>query len=283
MADNADSDLPAVVVRFDWDDVLLWLLVALAAHRVGSLLWHRLKRPPPPPIPVDAWRSDMLIVLRRPMSQTAVHVDLVRLVDRVRLDGAAMRDVLHCFDALLRAFDSPSVADRASSIVHGRLGSVAGSADFLPGAINQLFRDEAELFHSLRSSAVLRASVNQGVLAPPFIVLRQRFAAAAAPLDRLRFKNEPRSWSIEIFSADDDEPGEPVRVEHRRVFECDLFDSPDAAEPSLRFTFAMQLSVALSGAALDEFGIECGTSELVFATPCAAALRQRIEQLIRLH
>ena len=274
------------VVRFDWTDVLLWVLVAMAVHRAGRMLWQRRRqwswwRWREAADAAEAWRSDMLIVLRRPMSQTAVHVDLVRLVERVRLDGAAMSDVLQCVDALLRAFDAPDVADRTSRLVHARLEPVAASTDFLPGAINLLFRDEAELFHSLRSSAVLRASVNQGVLAPPFIVLRQRFARAAAPLDRLRFKNEPRSWSIDIFSAD--EPAEPVRVEHRRVFECDLFDSPDAAAPSLRFTFAMQLSIALRGAALDEFGIECVTSELVFATPCAPALRHRIEQLIRLH
>jgi hypothetical protein len=293
------SDEHVKVVVFGWSDALLLLLIGLSAVRLGKMLYRRVSAPATASeSSSSSWRSDMLIVLRRPMPQTAVHVDIVRLADRVRVDGTAMRDALHCFDVFLRLFDgngadesddddeqaaSASPFKRAVVAVRQRLDPLRSSPDLLPGAISTLFRDEAELFHSLRSSAVLRASVNQGVLAPPFILLRQRFASAAAPLNLLRFRNEPRSWSIDIFTDASTADPEPLRVEHRRVFECELFDTPESRAPSLRFTFVMQLSIALSGAALDEFGIECTTSELTFATQCSKALRERIEELIQIH
>jgi hypothetical protein len=292
------TDEHVKVVVFGWSDALLLLLIGLSAVRLGKMLYRRVSAPASTS-ESSSWRSDMLIVLRRPMPQTAVHVDIVRLADRVRVDGAAMRDALHCFDVFLRLFDGNGADDsaddgdddaasaspfkRAVAAVRQRLDPLRSSPDLLPGAISTLFRDEAELFHSLRSSAVLRASVNQGVLAPPFILLRQRFASAAAPLNLLRFRNEPRSWSIDIFTDASTADPEPLRVEHRRVFECELFDTPESRAPSLRFTFVMQLSIALSGAALDEFGIECTTSELTFATQCSKALRERIEELIQIH
>jgi hypothetical protein len=276
-----DADDIVLVYQVQWHDVLLAILVVLTIRTLVQKFLCR-RRHSLPPTTVPSWRQDLLLVLLRPLALTAVHVDIVRLVDRVRLDGVAFVDVAALFAALLRRFDQTRYADVMPAILD-HLEPVAASPDFMALALARLFRERAALFDSLRSTAVLRASVNQGVLAPPFIVLRQRFALASEPpLSGVRFRNEPRSWSIDIFSADDADRRDPIRVEHRRVFECDYFDAPDAPAASLSFSFALHLSVALRGDALDEFGIECRTSDLQFSTPCSDRLRRRIAELTAL-
>jgi hypothetical protein len=283
-----DDDVVADDVRIyelQWHDVLLLILVVLALRKLIQMVCcrHRRHRDPAAHSVTTAWRSDLLIVLQRPLARTAVHVDVVRLVDRVRLDGAAFANVEALLTALLRRFD-PARCDQVLPTIRAQIEPVATSPDFMAVALGRLFHSQAPLFEQLRATAVLRASVNQGVLAPPFIVLRQRFASATeAQLSGVRFRNEPRSWSIDIFSADDADRHDPVRVEHRRVFECDFFAAPDAPAPALSFTFVLHLSIALRGDAFDEFGIECRTSDLQFSTPCSDQLRRRIAELTALH
>jgi hypothetical protein len=52
----------------------------------------------------------------------------------------------------------------------------------------------------LRTVAVLRASTNQGVLAPLFIALRRSFAGSPEFSD-VKFNNEARSWLINIETS----------------------------------------------------------------------------------
>jgi hypothetical protein len=274
--DDADDSELLLVFQLQWDDFLLLALILVATFQLCRFGLRRCCRRRNNQ---SAWRNDMSIVLNRPLNRTSVHVDVVRLFDRVRLEGAAFRDVSSLLAATLRQFDEDQ-CDDVIRLIDVYLAPVAPSADLSAIELARLFREHAARFAALRSSAVLRASVNQGVLAPPFIVLRQRFATDSDPvLSLVRFRNEPRSWTIDISTRDDQ-----VDIKHRRVFECEYFSDADAKTAQLSFTFVLQLDIRLHGATtLDQFDIQCRTADLTFATACDDKLQRRIATLIELH
>lgn len=160
--------------------------------------------------PTLVWREHLLGVLQRPMKKSAVHADLLRLSDRLLVDGQSF------LAAASTTVESIASRDRSLAIVESLLDKLdAGfeSGGFSLADVRREFRDAlnhaqrdaseqllnlfATLPTTLRTLAVLRAATNQGVLAPSFIAVRRHFASDQRFAD-VRFNNEPRSWSLAI-------------------------------------------------------------------------------------
>jgi len=287
------------------------------------------------------WKSHLPRVLQRQIESSAVHIDLPRLSDRIKINGLDSLSLSPSFQQ--KSSIKSSVSSSASSttddqdddepndeIVKQRVVAIVSTllddldnenvpkkqyCQQLEEAMSTHIDTDAILnvlktFDSnLKTLSVLKASTNQGVMAPAFIALRRSFASSPS-LKSIRFANQPRSWQINVntcatqtlselkdkkFSFNSNVKPESVeqyfikcerivRIDHCRQFECFEFKE-NTKEYSIHVTFDLIVNILLglpdeSFKNISDIAFHCQVENIKFVTPVSDEFKTTLKQAI---
>jgi len=211
----AENEVTVASVEFS--DAVLLILMILATLKLIDMFVRRCSRllgkwfetvgesaNPSFITPTLSLRQHLLSVLQRPLKKSSVHVDLIRMAERVTIDDVSFAESNVSTEPL-------AMLDRARRVVYCLLDKLDDDRN---SSLRDLKKEFAEALKNdrdaseqlldllprlpqLRTLSLLRASTNQGVLAPLFIAIRRSFAGHAQFAD-IKFNNEARSWTINI-------------------------------------------------------------------------------------